>query len=91
MTPRNRHALTKSHAELQRGHRPENSDCNTGLHADYRRAHLQREYVLELSEIDDVPAPTAWRLSPLPKSDDVMAEAQISGGDRMVAVKCGAG
>jgi Zn-dependent peptidase ImmA (M78 family) len=46
-----------------------------GLHADYRRAHLQREYVLELSEIDDVPAPTAWRLSPLPKPDDVMAEA----------------
>ena len=30
MTPRNRHALTKSHAELQRGHRPENSNCNTG-------------------------------------------------------------
>jgi hypothetical protein len=28
VTPRNRHALTKSHAELQRGHRPENSDCN---------------------------------------------------------------
>ena len=29
VTPRNRHALTLSHAELQRGHRLENSDCNT--------------------------------------------------------------
>ena len=28
VTPRNRHALTMSHAELQRGHRPENSNCN---------------------------------------------------------------
>ena len=46
-----------------------------GLHADYRRAHLQREYVLELAEINDVPAPTAWRLSPLPEPDDAIAEA----------------
>ena len=29
MTACNRHTLTASHAELQRGHRPENSDCNT--------------------------------------------------------------
>ena len=29
VTPRNRHALTTSHAELQRGHRPKNSNCNT--------------------------------------------------------------
>ena len=51
MTPRNRHALTKSHAEPQRGHRPENSDCNTfvdGLvagNADYEGlpAHLGHE------------------------------------------------
>jgi Zn-dependent peptidase ImmA (M78 family) len=46
-----------------------------GLHADYRRAHLQREYVLELAEIDDVPPTTAWRLSPLPADDDAAAAA----------------
>ena len=28
MTPRNRHALPLSHAELQRGHTPKNSNCN---------------------------------------------------------------
>ena len=28
MTPRNRHALPLNHAELQRDHRPENSNCN---------------------------------------------------------------
>ncbi len=31
MTPRNRHVLTMSHAELQHGHRPKNSNCNTWL------------------------------------------------------------
>ena len=28
VTPRNRHASPLNHAELQRGHRPENSNCN---------------------------------------------------------------
>jgi len=31
VTARNRQALTPSHAELQRGHRPNNSNCNTGF------------------------------------------------------------
>ncbi|MTG89879.1 ImmA/IrrE family metallo-endopeptidase [Cellulosimicrobium sp. BIT-GX5] len=43
------------------------------LHADYRRAHLQREYLLELAEIDDVAPPSAWRLSALPTNDEQIA------------------
>lgn len=45
------------------------------LHADYRRAHEQRERVLELAEIDDVRPPTAWRITPLPSTDDELAAA----------------
>ena len=33
-----------------------------GLHADYRRAHAQREHLLELAEIDAVRPSSAWRL-----------------------------
>lgn len=43
------------------------------LHADYRRAHRQREHVLELADVDDVPPVADWRLSFLPESDDKLA------------------
>jgi Zn-dependent peptidase ImmA (M78 family)/transcriptional regulator with XRE-family HTH domain len=43
------------------------------LHADYRRAHAQRDNVLELAEIDDVAPSTVWRLHPLPEDDEVLA------------------
>ena len=46
-----------------------------GLHADYRRAHMQREYILELAEIDEVAPSTAWRLEPLPGDDGTLASA----------------
>jgi len=45
------------------------------LHADYRRAHTQREYVLELAAIDDVPPADRWRLAAAPESDDALAAA----------------
>ena len=35
VTRRNCYAMTLSHAELERGHRPENSDCNTGYLEDW--------------------------------------------------------
>ena len=43
------------------------------LHADYRRAHTQREYILELAAIDDVRPSADWRLGSLPESDDALA------------------
>jgi Zn-dependent peptidase ImmA (M78 family) len=50
-------------------------EWSPGLHADYRRAHAQREYVLEIAEIDESPPPTDWRIDPLPESDDALAAA----------------
>ncbi|MGK5112778.1 ImmA/IrrE family metallo-endopeptidase [Geodermatophilus sp. CPCC 205506] len=47
------------------------------LHAEYRRAHAQRENALELADLDDATPSTAWRIEPLPSSDaDVAAMAR---------------
>ncbi len=46
-----------------------------GLHGDYRRAHLQREYLIELAEIEDIAHPVLWPLDPLPTSDEQIASA----------------
>jgi transcriptional regulator with XRE-family HTH domain len=45
------------------------------LHADYRRAHEQREHALELFEIEDVTPPSGWRLESLPSDDEQIAGA----------------
>lgn len=47
------------------------------LHAEYRRAHAQRENALELAELEDAEPATAWRIEPLPSSEaDVAAAAR---------------
>jgi Zn-dependent peptidase ImmA (M78 family) len=43
------------------------------LHADYRRAHDQRDAAIELAELDENPPPTNWRIQPLPGSDAQIA------------------
>ncbi len=45
------------------------------LHDDFRRAHEQRDALLELVDLDDVEPPTAWRIDPLPATDDAIARA----------------
>lgn len=45
------------------------------LHDDFRRAHEQRDAVIELAELDDVKPPTDWRIDPLPATDDDLAKA----------------
>lgn len=45
------------------------------LHDDFRRAHEQRDTVLELAELDDVTPSTDWRIDPLPANDDDLAGA----------------
>jgi len=45
------------------------------LHDDFRRAHEQRDAVLELAELDDVEPPKDWRIDPLPATDDALAKA----------------
>jgi Zn-dependent peptidase ImmA (M78 family)/transcriptional regulator with XRE-family HTH domain len=44
-----------------------------GLHADYRRAHEQRDHALELAELDDTEPPTTWRIENLPADDEAIA------------------
>jgi Zn-dependent peptidase ImmA (M78 family) len=46
------------------------------LHAEYRRAHVQREYALELAEIDEVPIPVVWALGTHGTDEDLAAEAR---------------
>lgn len=45
------------------------------LHGEYRRAHQQREQLLELAELEDYALPTAWHLAPLPEQDEALASA----------------
>lgn len=46
-----------------------------GLHEDYRRAHEQRDVILELADLDDTPVPMDWRIEPLPENDEAIAAA----------------
>jgi Zn-dependent peptidase ImmA (M78 family)/transcriptional regulator with XRE-family HTH domain len=50
------------------------SEWSVALHAEYRRAHAQRDVLLELAELDDEPLAGDWRLSSTPSEDDRMAE-----------------
>lgn len=45
------------------------------LHGEYRRAQTQREYALELADLEDEPPATAWRLDSLPDGDEALATA----------------
>src|SRR5690606_8688212 len=38
-------------------------DWSPHLHAEYRRAHLQRDYLLDLSELEETEISTAWRVT----------------------------
>ncbi len=50
-------------------------DWSPELHGEYRRALTQRDYALELAEIEDTELPNTWRLEPLPDDDDAIAAA----------------
>lgn len=43
------------------------------LHGEYRRALTQRDYALELAEIEDAELPMAWRLERVPDDDEAVA------------------
>ncbi|WP_081215580.1 XRE family transcriptional regulator [Mycobacterium avium] len=43
------------------------------LHAEFRRAQLQRENALELFDIEDEEPPTVWRIEELPDDDEGIA------------------
>jgi Zn-dependent peptidase ImmA (M78 family) len=50
-------------------------EWSPGLHEEYRRAHLQREFWLELFDLEDRQPVDEWRLEPVPESPDGIAEA----------------
>lgn len=45
------------------------------LHGEYRRAHAQREYALELAEIEDLDWPSNWRLDFTTDDNEQLASA----------------
>src|SRR5262249_30570130 len=51
------------------------AEWSVGLHDEYRRAHAQREALLEIAELDGIEPPTGWRLSNLPDADERIAGA----------------
>ncbi|GAA5194016.1 XRE family transcriptional regulator [Arthrobacter gyeryongensis] len=60
----------------------EAGEWSPDLHDEYRRAHTQRDYLLELSELDDQDIASAWRLPETPGSDEELARA---GRDALLA------
>lgn len=50
-----------------------NAEWSVDLYAEYRRAHDQRDALLDIADLDDQPPSTAWRLTGLPDNDDGIA------------------
>lgn len=51
-------------------------EWSPGLHAEYRRAHRQRDNAIELFELEDSEPPTAWRLSSMGNDEELAANAR---------------
>jgi Zn-dependent peptidase ImmA (M78 family) len=54
----------------------ETGEWSPGLHAEYRRAHRQRDNALELFELEDSEPPTDWRLSFTGDDEELAAYAR---------------
>lgn len=46
---------------------------SSALHSEYRRAHFQRDALLEIREIDGTPSSTSWQLVNVPDNDRALA------------------
>lgn len=51
------------------------AEWSAALHDEYRRAHAQRDALLEIADLDGIEPPSAWRLNHLPDADESIAEA----------------
>ncbi len=56
--------------DFRRREGAEAQEWSPELHGEYRRALAQREFALELAELDDAPPPTQWRVSGAPAADE---------------------
>ena len=62
--------------DFRRLHAQRNAGAwSAALHEEFRRAHEQREALLELADLDDVVPATDWRIDPLPQGDEALARA----------------
>lgn len=52
----------------------QSGEWSTALHAEYRRAHFQRDALLEIAELDQETPSLEWRLLSLPATDERLAE-----------------
>jgi len=48
-------------------------EWSAALHAEYRRAHLERDAILDVLELDGMDAPTAWRIGLRGSDSDIAA------------------
>ncbi len=52
-----------------------NGTWSPALHEEYRRAHTQREYMLELADLEEIELPSTWRLAAIPNDTEKLATA----------------
>lgn len=52
----------------------QSGEWSAALHAEYRRAHFQRDALLEIAELDQATSPQEWRLLSPPATDERLAE-----------------
>jgi Zn-dependent peptidase ImmA (M78 family)/transcriptional regulator with XRE-family HTH domain len=60
--------------DFRRLGRGETGEWSAALHAEYRRAHQQRDVLLEIAELDDTDPRGGWRLASLRDDDNFIAE-----------------
>ena len=61
--------------DFRRIFRSGEAEWSAALHDEYRRAHAQRDALLELADLDGIEPPSRWRLANLPDVDESIAAA----------------
>jgi len=65
----------------------QSGEWSAALHAEYRRAHFQRDALLEIAELGQQELPTDWRLTRVPRSDADLSVAARANLMSIVAQK----
>lgn len=65
----------------------QSGEWSAALHAEYRRAHFQRDALLEIAELGQQELPTDWRLTRVPRGDADLSVAARANLMSIVAQK----
>lgn len=65
----------------------EEADWSTQLHGEYRRAHFQRDCLLELAEIEDEPLSEDWQIEGLPSSEEEIGAVARAALERIAPIQ----